>query len=127
MELDEMFQTQMDTMEVSKLDMIFAEFNSIFNTTYKYHVNSNGLISIIFGQFDNYTEFRRNYFCSFILKMYVCKIDIKGSEEENPELKGLIAFVETYAPEYMKIYLETSKTMKFGWVINIVYNKHNHN
>lgn len=124
LELDEMFQTQMDTMEVSKLDMIFAEFNSIFNTTYRYHVNNNGLISIIFGQFENYQEFRRNYFCTFILKMYVCKIDIKGSEEENPELKGLIAFLETYAPEYMKIYLETSKRMKFSWVINIVYNNH---
>ena len=121
LELDEMFQTQMDTMEVSKLDMIFAEFNSIFNTTYKYHVNSNGLISIIFGQFDNYTEFRRNYFCTFILKMYVCKIDIKGREEKTPELKGLTKFVETYDDD-MKLYLETSRTMKFAWVINIVYN-----
>jgi hypothetical protein len=126
LELDEMFQTQMDTIRTSKLDMIFAEFNSIFNTTHKYHVNSNGLISIIFGQFDNYLEFRRNYFCTFILKMYGCKIDIKGSEEKNPELRGLIAFVETYAPEYMKIYLETSNAMNFAWVINIVNNNHNH-
>jgi hypothetical protein len=120
LELDEMFQTQMDTMGVSKLDMIFADFNSIFNTTYKYHVNSNGLISIILGQFDNYQEFRRNYFCTFLLKLFACRIDIIGSEEENPALRGLTDFVKTFAPEYMKIFIKTSHVMKFAWVINIV-------
>ncbi len=122
LELDDMLQTQMDKLKISELDMAFNSFNSIFNTTYKYHVNSNGLISIIFGQFDNYEEFRRNYFCSFLLKLFVCKIDIKGSEEENSELKGLTDFISKFAPEYMKIYLKASKTTKFGWVINIIYN-----
>ena len=127
LDIDDMLQNQIDKMETIKLDLIIQEFNSIFNTTYTYHVNSNGLISIIFGQFDNYEGFRRNNFCTFILKMFAGKIGIVKSEEENQELKGLIKFVATYAPEYMKIYLDTSRTMKFAWVINIVYNKHSNN
>ncbi|MGD0341801.1 MAG: hypothetical protein ABSA76_08870 [Bacteroidales bacterium] len=117
--VDDMLQNQMDRMEVSKLDESLNEFNSIFQTTYMYHKNSNGLISIIFGQFENYHEFRRNYFCSFLLKLFACKIDVKRSEEKTPALRGLTDFISKFAPEYMKIYLETSIAMKFTRVINI--------
>ncbi|HEY5125526.1 MAG TPA: hypothetical protein VIK14_17495 [Ignavibacteria bacterium] len=124
LELDDMFQTQMDSMETSELDFIFNEFNSVFAASFKYHKNANGLISILFGQFDNYQEFRRNYFCTFILKMFAGEIDIAKSEKENPELKGLTEFIAKFAPEYMKIYLEKSRDMNFAWVINIINNNH---
>jgi hypothetical protein len=120
-DLDDSLQSQMDTMDINELDMIFDSFNSIFTTKFKYHKNSNGLISVIFGQFNNYQEFRRNYFCTFLLKMFAGQIDLLKTEEENLALQGLTEFIRKYADEYMKIYMEISKTMKFAWVINFDY------
>ncbi|MGD0581485.1 MAG: hypothetical protein ABR974_00915 [Bacteroidales bacterium] len=121
LELDEMFQTQMDSMETRNLDEVFNEFNSIFHTNYKYQKSSNGLISITLTHFGIYQEFVKDYFGSFILKLFACKIDIIKSEEENHEFQGLTEFILKFAPEEMKLYLETKKDMKFPWVINIVY------
>jgi hypothetical protein len=119
LELDDMLQSQMDIMETNELDMILDSFNSIFNTSFKYHKNSNGLISILFGKFNNYQEFRRNYFLTFLLKLYSGKIDILKSEEENPALLGLTDFISKFTPEYVQIYLETSSNIKFPWVLQI--------
>jgi hypothetical protein len=115
--IDDILEDQMDNLKISELDIVFSEFNSAFSTNFKYHKNSNGLISIIFGQFDNYEEFRNNYFCSFLLKLFAFKIDLKGTEEQNPELKGLSEFITIYAALQMKTYLEASRTMKFARVI----------
>jgi hypothetical protein len=119
--IDGILQSKMDEMEATRLDEIFREFNTIFNTNYNYHKNSNGLISIIFGQFDTYLEFRRNYFMSFLIKLFACKIDIIRCEEETPSLKGLTKFIKTYAAQYMKIYMEASRNMNFAHVIHIAY------
>jgi hypothetical protein len=115
--IDDILEEQMDKLKISELDTIFSEFNSTFSTNFKYHKNSNGLISIIFGQFNNYEEFQCNYFCSFLLKLFAFKIDLNGTEEQNPELKGISEFITIYAGEQMKIYLEASSTMKFARVI----------
>jgi hypothetical protein len=123
-DLDDSLQFQMDKTEESALNESLNRFNLIFHTTFKYHKNSNGRISIIFGQFENYQEFRRNYFCSFLYKLFACKIDIKRSEEKTPTLQGLTDFISIYAPECVKTFLEASRTMKFPWVINMVNNNH---
>lgn len=115
--IDEILQDQMDNMKISELDLILSEFNSTFSTSFKYYKNSNGLISITFGQFDNYQEFRNNYFCSFILKLFAFKIDIMRTEKLNPELKGISEFLTIYAGEQMNIYLEASRTLEFARVI----------
>ena len=124
-ELDDSLQNNLDNLNVSELDKIFSDFNAIFATRYRYRINSNGLKSIVIGEFKSYQEFVQSYFGTFLLKLFAGRIDILKSEEENPELQGLTDFIAKFAPEYMKIYLATSKTMKFAWVINIVYNKHN--
>ena len=115
--IDDILEDHMDKMKISELDLIFSEFNSIFSTSFKYHRNSNGLISIIFGQFNNYQEFRNNYFCSFLLKLFAYKINIIATEDLNSELKGISEFITIYAGKQMKTYLEASSTMKFAGVI----------
>lgn len=115
--IDDILQDQMDKMKISDLDLIFNEFNSTFSTNFKYHKNSNGLISVLFGQFDNYQEFRSNYFCSFLLKLFAFKINIIATEDLNPELKGISEFLKAFAALQMKTYLEVSSTMKFAGVI----------
>jgi hypothetical protein len=115
--IDSILEDQMSMMKTSELDLIISEFNSIFSTSFKYHRNSNGLISIIFGQFNNYQEFRCNYFCSFILKLFAFKIDLELTEEQNPELKGISEFLTAFAALQMNTYLEASNTLKFARVI----------
>lgn len=115
--IDDMLQDQMDKMKTSELDLIFSEFNSTFSTNFKYHRNSNGLISVLFGQFNNYQEFRNNYFCSFLLKLFAFKINIIATVDLNPELKGISEFLKAFAALQIKTYLETSSTMKFAGVI----------
>jgi hypothetical protein len=118
--IDGILQSKMDEMEATRLDGIFREFNTIFNTNYNYHKNSNGLISIIFGQFDTYLEFRRNYFMSFLIKLFACKIDIIRCEEETPSLKGLTKFIERYAAQQMETYMDVCRTIKYAHVIRLM-------
>jgi len=115
--IDTILEDQMSMMKISELDLIFSEFNSIFSTSFKYHRNSNGLISIIFGQFDNYQEFCNNYFCSFILKLFAFKIDLNETEEQNPELKGISEFLTAFAALQMKTFMEASRNKEFARVI----------
>jgi hypothetical protein len=115
--IDDILEDQMDKLKISDLDLIISEFNSIFSTSFKYHRNSNGLISVLFGQFNNYQEFRCNYFYSFLLKLFAFKINIIGTEEINPELKGISEFLTIYAGEQMKTYMEASNSLKFARVI----------
>jgi hypothetical protein len=119
-DIDNSLQSNLDNLRVNELDEIFSSFNSVFSTNYKYLKNSNGLISILFGKFDNYQEFVKNYFCTFLLKMFDCKIDILKSEEKDETMKGLTNFISNFADDYLKKYLETSKTMDFPWVINFM-------
>ena len=53
-DIDDSFQNHLDKLNNKELDDIFNAFNSIFNTTYKYSMNSNGLLSIVFGEFRDY-------------------------------------------------------------------------
>ncbi len=119
LDIDDMLQSQIDTMKVNELDLVFNQFNDIFHTDYKYYRSSDGLVSITLTHFENYPEFVKDYFGAFILKLFACKIDIIKSEEGNHELQGLTEFISKFAPEYMKIYLETSRNNKFAWVIQI--------
>jgi hypothetical protein len=118
-ELDETLQSQLDKLDISELDLIFNEFNSIFQSNLKYHKNSNGLISIVFPEFKDYQEFLQNYFGSFLLKMFAFKVDIIATEVKNDSIKGLSGFISKFADNYLKIYLETSKSMKFKGIIRV--------
>jgi hypothetical protein len=80
---------------------------------YGYHANDNGLISVIFGKFDTYEDFKRNYFGTFLLEMYAFKINILLSEEQDNTLKGLSDFISKFANDYFKTYVEISKKLKF--------------
>jgi hypothetical protein len=95
--IDDMLQSQMDKMEVSKLDMIFDEFNLLFKTHLKYHRSSNGLVSIMFGEFNDYQEFLQDYFGAFLLKLFAFRVDIIKSEEKDETIKGISAFISKFA------------------------------
>ena len=118
-DIDDSLETQLDKLEVSELDEILNAFNSIFNTTYKYRMNSNGLLSIVIGEFDDYRDFKRKYFGTFLLKLFAFKIDIMLSEEKNEAIRGLSDFISKFADDYLRIYLETSRTMKFKDIIRV--------
>ena len=106
-------------MKLTELDKIFDSFNSIFQTTYKYHVNENGLISILFGRFENYQDFVRNYFGTFLLKLFAFKVDLLLSEEKDDNIKGLSDFITRFAEAYFKTYLDTSEKLKFAEIIRV--------
>jgi len=118
-DVDDSLETQLDRLNISELDDIFNAFNSIFNTTYKYSMNSNGLLSIVFGEFRDYQDFKRKYFGTFLLKLFAFKIDIIATEDKNDSIKGLSGFISKFAEEYLKIYLETSRKMKFKGIIRV--------
>ena len=118
-DIDDSLETQLDKLEVSELDDIFNAFNSIFNTTYKYSMNSNGLLSIVFGEFRDYQDFKRKYFGTFLLKLFAFKIDIIGTEDKNDSIKGLSSFISKFAKDYLKVYLEISRERKFAGIIRI--------
>jgi len=116
-DIDDSLQNQLDKLNISELDNIFDEFNSKFNTQYKFHKNSNNLISITFREFKDYQEFLQDYFGSFFLKLFAFKVDILKSEEKNESIKGLSSFLSKFAEEYLKKYLEISGEKKFACII----------
>jgi hypothetical protein len=115
--IDDSLQNQFDNLTTNELYKTFDEFNSIFKTHLKYHKNSNGLISIIFGEFKDYQEFLQDYFSAFLIKLFAFKIDIIATEDKNVSIKGLSGFVSKFAEDYLKIYLETSRKRKFKGII----------
>jgi hypothetical protein len=117
--IDEIYETQLDKLETKELDRIFDDFNSIFKTSLRYHLNENGLVSIIFGKFDDYQEFVKNYFATFLLKIFAFKVNITLSEEGDNMFKGLSDFIARFADDYLTKYLETSKVMKFEGLISV--------
>ncbi len=117
--IDDSLQDQLDKMEASKLDMIFSEFNQLFKTHLKYHRSSNGLVSIMFGEFKEYKEFLQYYFGAILLKLYAFKVDIIKTEEQNDSIKGLSDFISKFAEDYLKIYLRVIKKRKFNGIIRI--------
>ena len=118
-DIDDSLETQLDKLNISELDLIFNEFNSIFQSNFKYHKNSNGLISIIFGEFKDYQEFLQDYFSAFLIKLFAFKIEIIATEEQNDSIKGLSGFISKFSDDYLKIYLETSRKMKFKGIIRV--------
>jgi hypothetical protein len=112
-EVDNSLEDRLDKLPKDELDTIFQEFNTIFNTNYGYHANDNGLISVIFGKFDTYEDFKRNYFGTFLLEMYAFKINILLREEQDNTFKGLSDFISKFADDYFKTYVEISKKLKF--------------
>ena len=119
LEIDDSLEDQLDKLKVSELDKILDEFNSIFNTAYKYRMNSNGLLSIVIGEFKNYQEFKRNYFGTFFLKLFAFTVNILLSEEKNETNRGLSGFLSKFADDYLQIYLETSRNLKFKSIISV--------
>jgi hypothetical protein len=117
--IDDSLQNQFDNLTINELNRIFDEFNSIFRTHLKFHKNSNGLISIIFGEFKDYQEFIQDYFGSFLLKMYAFKVNIIKSEEKDKTIRGLSGFISKFADDYLKIYLATSREKKFSGIIHV--------
>lgn len=118
-DVDDSLETQLDKLTINELDLIFNAFNSIFNTTFKYRMNSNGLLSIVIGEFADYQDFKRKYFGTFLLKLFAFKVDIIKSEEKDETLRGLSDFISKFADDYLRIYLETSRTMKFKDIIRV--------
>jgi hypothetical protein len=118
-DINDSLDTQLDRMNINELDLIFDSFNSVFPTKFKYHINSNGLVSLIFANFDDYQEFKNNYFGTFFLKLYAFKIYIGKTEEKNKTIKGLPDFLSKFAYEYLRKYLEVSREKKFSGVIRV--------
>jgi hypothetical protein len=118
-DIDDSFQNSLDDLNIRELDNIFDEFNTRFNTTFRFHLDDYGQVIIIFGRFDNFEEFMKNYFGTFLLRLFVCKIDILKSEEKNEIIKGLSDFISTFVADYLKIYLDVTKEKKFDGVICI--------
>lgn len=118
-DVDDSLETQLDKLTINESDLIFNAFNSIFNTTFKYRMNSNGLLSIVIGEFADYQDFKRKYFGTFLLKLFAFKVDIIKSEEKDETLRGLSDFRSKFADDYLRIYLETSRTMKFKDIIRV--------
>src|SRR5664280_130620 len=116
-DIDDSLETHLDKLKINELDDLFNAFNSIFNTTYKYSMNSNGLLSIVFCEFRDYQDFKRKYFGTFLLKLFAFKIDIIATEDKNVSIKGLAGFLSKFADEYLRKYLEVSRTMKFKDII----------
>lgn len=120
-DLDDTMNTYVDTYDIQELEYNTESFNTIFSTNYKFHKNSNGKISIILKEFETYDEFRRDYFLTFFLKLFIGQIDLELSVVENPEYHGLTDFLNRFVPENYSLYLETSKAKDFSWVIKNQY------
>lgn len=118
-DVDDSLETQLDKLDINELNRIFEEFNSIFQSNFKFHKNSNGLISITFSEFKDYQEFLQDYFGSFLLKMYASKVDIIATEDKNDSIKGLSGFISKFAEDYMNVYLEISREKKFACIISV--------
>jgi hypothetical protein len=116
-ECDNSLEDRLDKLPRDELDTILMNFNSTFNTNYGYHINDNGLVSIVFGKFDTYEDFKRNYFGTFLLEMFAFKVNILLSEEKDETIKGLSGFISRFADDYLKTYLEASRTLKFDNII----------
>jgi hypothetical protein len=116
-DIDDSFQNHLDKLNNKELDDVFNSFNSIFHSEFKYHKNSNGLISIVLREFENYEDFKRNYFGAFLIKLFAFKIDIIATEDKNDSIRGLSGFLSKFADDYLKIYLETSRKRKFKGII----------
>jgi hypothetical protein len=71
------------------------------------------------NRFDNSQDFIRDYFGTFLLKLFVCKVDILKSEAKCETIKGISGFISKFAEEYMKLYLEVSQEKKFIGVIQV--------
>lgn len=88
-------------------------FYSYFGANYNYTDDENGHIHLLFGKFDNYEEFVKNYFGTFLLKMFAFKVDIVQSEANNEIFVGLSDFLARFVPEYLKTYSQISKELGF--------------
>lgn len=93
-EIDNSLEDRLDKLPKDELDTILKNFNSIFNTNYGYHVNDNVLISINFGKFESYEDFKRNYFGTFLLEMFAFRINILLSEEKMKPLKDYLTSLQ---------------------------------
>jgi hypothetical protein len=118
-QIDSAYEERLDKLEPKALDKVFYDFNTIFKTSLSYHLNDNGMVSIIFGKFGDYHEFVQNYFATFLLKIFAFKVNITLSEENDLTLKGLSNFIARFVPEYFKTYSITSIKFNFNIVIEL--------
>jgi hypothetical protein len=112
-------QKQIDALDLSELDLIIMEFNSIFSTDFGCINNPNGGYYVMGPQFDSYKEFRRSCFCSFLLRFYICRVNLLRNAADNPIIKVLNDFVMAKENDCMKIYLELCYTRKFEYGITM--------
>jgi hypothetical protein len=96
-QIDSAYEALLDKLNPEEVDKIFDDLNSSFKTSLSYHLNDNGLVSIIFGKFDTYQEFVQNYFTTFLIKLFAFKVNISLSEEKDSTLKGLSYFIGRFA------------------------------
>jgi hypothetical protein len=108
LEVDDAYQDRFESLPKEEIDEILDSFYSLFRINYQYIEDERGSIHLLFGKFDDYGEFVKNYFGTFLLKMFSFKVNIMQSEANNERLVVLSNFIEKFVPEYFKIYQEIS-------------------
>ena len=51
--------------------------------------------------------------------MFVCKVGILKSKENDEPIRGILDFISIFADKYMKLYLEVSREKKFACIISV--------
>lgn len=116
-EIDDLYQDRLESLPKGELDEILDSLYSHFGINYNYFEDDNGHIHLLFGKFDDYGEFVKNYFGTFLLKMFAFKVNIFLSEKNDAVLVGLSDLIKKFVPEYFKKYLDLSKRMQFDNLI----------
>jgi hypothetical protein len=112
-DIDDSFEGQVERMDKDEFERTLKKFNSFFNVGLKYHSNDNGHNVLLFTNLDSYQNFVRNYFSTFLFKMFALKINIKSRETKHKEISGLSGFISKFANDHFKTYMEVSRTLKF--------------
>jgi hypothetical protein len=117
-QIDSAYEARLDKLEHKELEKVFNDFNTIFKTSLSYHLNDNGMVSIIFGKFDTYQEFVQNYFATFLIKIFAFRVNIMLSETKETSLKRLSDFIERFVPKYSRAYITACKKLVFTLIID---------
>lgn len=119
-EIDDVYQDRLESLPKKEIDEVLDSFYSHFRINYNYFEDNNGNIRLLFGKFDDYEEFVKSYFGTFLLKMFAFKVDILRSEKNNKGLAGLSDFLVRFIPQYFPVYSRISKDLGFKGVVNII-------
>ncbi|HOU02448.1 MAG TPA: hypothetical protein PLL94_10795 [Bacteroidales bacterium] len=116
-EIDDTYQDRLESLPKEEIDEMLDSFYSHFGINYNYIEDENEHIRLLFGKFEDYEEFVKSYFGTFLLKMVAFKVNIFLSEKNDAVLVGLSDLIKKFVPEYFKKYLDLSKRMQFDNLI----------